>query len=192
MNIVRILMAATKVRGMQRDRTVRSFAKRGDAARVPNLWEVQSGGYVRFLQEEKPADQRNPNMGLESLLREIFPIESYDGTMHLEYVSYELDEPRYTPDECRELRLTYGLPFKLRLRLKRETHGDLPEEDIYLGEFPIMMGGGEFIVNGAERVIVSQLHRSPAWTSPLCPARATARCTRPASSPSAARGSSWR
>ncbi|MCC5822381.1 MAG: DNA-directed RNA polymerase subunit beta [Phycisphaerales bacterium] len=154
-------MAATKVRGMKRDRTVRSFAKRGDAARIPDLWEVQSGGYDRFLQPNLPAQERDPRFGLESLLREIFPIESYDGTMHLEYISYELDEPRYTPDECRELRLTYGLPFKLRLRLKRETHGDLPEEDIYLGEFPIMMGGGEFIVNGAERVIVSQLHRSP-------------------------------
>ncbi len=154
-------MAATKVRGMQRERTVRSFAKRGDGAGIPDLWAVQSGGYDRFLQIDKDADSREPNIGLESLLREIFPIESYDGTMHLEYVSYDLDEPRYTPDECRELRLTYGLPFKLRLRLKRETHGDLPEEDIYLGEFPVMMGGGEFIVNGAERVIVSQLHRSP-------------------------------
>jgi DNA-directed RNA polymerase subunit beta len=159
--IVRILMAGTKVRGMHRDRTIRSFAKRGDASRIPDLWEIQSGGYDRFLQIEKTAETRDGRFGLESLLREIFPIESYDGTMHLEYVSYDLDEPRYTPDECRELRLTYGLPFKLRLRLKRETHGDLPEEDIYLGEFPILMGGGEFIVNGAERVIVSQLHRSP-------------------------------
>ncbi|RMH29296.1 MAG: DNA-directed RNA polymerase subunit beta [Planctomycetota bacterium] len=154
-------MAATKVRGMQRERTIRSFAKRGDGAGIPNLWAVQSGGYDRFLQINKDPDSRDPNLGLESLLREIFPIESYDGTMQLEYVSYDLDEPRYTPDECRELRLTYGMPFKLRLRLKRETHGDLPEEDIYLGEFPVMMGGGEFIVNGAERVIVSQLHRSP-------------------------------
>jgi DNA-directed RNA polymerase subunit beta len=80
--------------------------------------------------------------------------------MHLEYL-VRARRAAVHPDECRELRLTYGLPFKLRLRLKRETHGDLPEEDIYLGEFPIMMGGGEFIVNGAERVIVSQLHRSP-------------------------------
>jgi DNA-directed RNA polymerase subunit beta len=95
------------------------------------------------------------------MLREVFPIESYDGTMFLDYISYELEEPRYTADECRELRLTYGLPFKIRVRLRRETHPDLPEEDIYLGEFPVLMGGGEFIVNGAERVIVSQLHRSP-------------------------------
>lgn len=154
-------MAATKVRRMQRERTVRSFAKRGDGAGIPNMWDVQSGGYDRFLQIGVDPDSRDKNIGLESLLHEIFPIESYDGTMQLEYISYDLDQPRYTSDECRELRLTYGLPFKLRLRLKRETHGDLPEEDIYLGEFPVMMGGGEFIVNGAERVIVSQLHRSP-------------------------------
>ncbi len=144
-----------------RERTVRSFVKRGDVMDIPNLTILQQAGYDRFLQVEQKADSRNTEFGLESLLREIFPIESYDGTMHLEYISYELDPPRYTPDECRELRLTYGMPFRLRLRLGREHHPDLPEEDIYLGEFPIMMGGGEFIVNGAERVIVSQLHRSP-------------------------------
>ncbi|MEO0630747.1 MAG: DNA-directed RNA polymerase subunit beta, partial [Planctomycetota bacterium] len=113
------------------------------------------------MQLGKAEDGRNKQFGLESLLHEIFPIESYDGTMRLEYVSYGLDEPRYTSDECRELRLTYGLPFRLRVRLIRDGVDDIPEEEIYLGEFPIMMGGGEFIVNGAERVIVSQLHRSP-------------------------------
>ncbi|MGJ8636505.1 MAG: DNA-directed RNA polymerase subunit beta [Phycisphaerales bacterium] len=154
-------MAATKVRQMERERLVRSFAKRGDATEVPDLWQVQRDAYSRFLQVESNPEERVTKYGLESLLREVFPIESYDETMKLEYVSYSLDEPRYTPDECRQLRLTYGHPFKLCLRLKRETHGDLPEEDIYLGEFPIMLGGGEMIVNGAERVIVSQLHRSP-------------------------------
>jgi DNA-directed RNA polymerase subunit beta len=154
-------MAATKVRDMERTRSVRSFAKRGDATKIPDLWQVQEAAYERFLQFETNPDERNTEIGLESLLREIFPIESYDETMSLEYVSYSLEQPRYTSDECRELRLTYGFPFRLRLRLKRETHGDLPEEDIYLGEFPVMMGGGEYIVNGAERVIVSQLHRSP-------------------------------
>jgi len=128
---------------------------------VPDLTEVQSIAYERFLQLDKPCEARDPAYGLEALLHEVFPIESYDGTMRLEYISYSLDEPRYTADECRELRLTYGRPFRIRLRLQRETHPDLPEEDIYLGEFPIMIGGGEFIVNGAERVIVSQLHRSP-------------------------------
>ncbi|HZW09397.1 MAG TPA: hypothetical protein VFF69_05785, partial [Phycisphaerales bacterium] len=144
-----------------RERRIRNFSKRGDAIDVPDLTQLQRDGYERFLQLSKPLDERDPLAGLESLLREVFPIESYDGTMRLEYISYQLDEPRYTPDECRELRLTYGMPFRIAIRLIRENHPGLPEEDIYLGEFPIMMGGGEFIVNGAERVIVSQLHRSP-------------------------------
>ncbi len=140
---------------------VRDFSKRGDGIQIPDLTRTQAEAYERFLQQGKTSDTRNTAMGLESLLREVFPIESYDGTMKLEYLHYALEAPRYTPDECRELRLTYGLPFKLGVRLHREGRPDMPEEEIYLGEFPIMMGGGEFIVNGAERVIVSQLHRSP-------------------------------
>jgi len=140
---------------------VRDFAKRGDAIAVPTLTQVQRDAYQRFLQFEKSQEERNPRMGLEGLLREVFPIESYDGTMRLEYIHYKLDEPRYTPDECRELRLTYGLPFRVGVRFVREGVAEVTEEEIYLGEIPIMMGGGEFIVNGAERVIVSQLHRSP-------------------------------
>jgi DNA-directed RNA polymerase subunit beta len=140
---------------------IRSFTKRGDAVQVPDLTEVQTDAYERFLQLGVSPDERNPLIGLESLLREIFPIKSYDETMTLEYITYSLEEPRYTADECRELRLTYGRPFKISVMLKREGRPDMTEEDIYLGEFPIMQGGGEFIVNGAERVIVSQLHRSP-------------------------------
>ncbi len=140
---------------------VRDFAKRGDAIPVPNLTEVQSDAYERFLQLDKGPHDRDTQMGLEALMREVFPIESYDGTMRLDYEYYVLEEPRYTPDECRELRLTYGMPFKVSVKLVREGHPEIASEEIYLGEFPIMMGGGEFIVNGAERVIVSQLHRSP-------------------------------
>lgn len=140
---------------------VRNYKKRGDALPVPDLTKVQTAAYERFLQLAKPEDGRDQLFGLESLLHEIFPIESYDGTMRLEYVSYGLDDPRYTSDECRELRLTYGMPFRIRVKLVRDGVDEIPEEDIYLGDFPIMMGGGEFIVNGAERVIVSQLHRSP-------------------------------
>jgi len=153
-------MAATTA-GVPSTPLIRNFAKVGDGIAVPDLTEVQSKAYERFLQLAKGPDERDLHLGLESLLREVFPIESYDGTMQLEYVHYVLEEPRYTPDECRELRLTYGRPFRVRVRFKREGKPDMPEEDIYLGEFPIMMGGGEFIVNGAERVIVSQLHRSP-------------------------------
>jgi DNA-directed RNA polymerase subunit beta len=98
------------------------------------------------------------DQGLEGVLREIFPVESYDKTLRLEYLRYELGKPRYTPDECRQLRLTYGRPFKVWLRLTKEQP---IEEEVYLGDIPIMLGGGEFIINGAERVVVSQLHRSP-------------------------------
>ncbi|HZN58547.1 MAG TPA: DNA-directed RNA polymerase subunit beta, partial [Planctomycetota bacterium] len=98
------------------------------------------------------------NVGLEAILREIFPIKSYDSKITLTYLGYELGRPRYSPEECRQLRLTYGMPFKIRVRLEKE---EPIEEEVYLGELPIMVGGGEFIINGAERVIVSQLHRSP-------------------------------
>jgi len=140
---------------------VRDFSKRGDAIAVPTLTRVQEEAYNRFVQLDKPFDKRNPDLGIESLLREIYPIESYDGSMKLDYLYYKLDEPRYTPDECRELRLTYGMPFRIGVRFVRQGVAEVAEEEIYLGEIPIMMGGGEFIVNGAERVIVSQLHRSP-------------------------------
>jgi DNA-directed RNA polymerase subunit beta len=146
---------------MHFSRPVRNFAKRGDAVEIPDLTKVQADAYERFLQLGKGPDDRNIQIGLEALMREVFPIDSYDGTMKLEYVNYTLEEPRYTSDECRELRLTYGRPFRVGLRLKRESRQEVFEEQIYLGEFPIMLGGGEFIVNGAERVIVSQLHRSP-------------------------------
>jgi DNA-directed RNA polymerase subunit beta len=141
-------------------RAVRDFSKIGDAVAIPNLIEIQLKSYSRFLQES--VDPRNRNeSGLEALFREIFPIDSYDGTMKLEYLYYELDKPRYTIEECRDLRLTYGYSLKLCCRLKRKDREDLAEQLVYLGEMPIMIGGGEFIVNGAERVIVNQLHRSP-------------------------------
>jgi DNA-directed RNA polymerase subunit beta len=140
---------------------VRDYSKRGDAIEVPDLTRIQAEGYERFLQTQKNTEDRDLSIGLESLLREVFPIKSYDEQMTLEYLRYSLEQPRYTPDECRELRLTFGAPFKVGLRLRRENTQEVLEEEIYLGEFPIMLGGGEFIVNGAERVIVSQLHRSP-------------------------------
>lgn len=138
----------------------RDFSKVGDAAPVPNLIDIQLASYERFLQQTCELPQRKVE-GLEALLREIFPIVSYDGQMTLEYLLYELGEPRYDPQECRDLRLTYGMPFRIRCRLSRKDSKDVLEESIYVGEIPIMIGGGEFIINGAERVIVSQLHRSP-------------------------------
>ncbi|MCH7720465.1 MAG: DNA-directed RNA polymerase subunit beta, partial [Planctomycetes bacterium] len=145
---------------MSTRRTVRNFGKVGDGAPIPDLICIQTVSYARFLQADAAPNERKP-AGLEGLLREVFPIESYDGNMSLSYISYELGKPRYTPDECRQLRLTYGTPFRIRLRLMRRDHDEIQEDLIYVGELPIMIGGGEFIINGAERVIVSQLHRSP-------------------------------
>ena len=139
---------------------VRNFSKVGDAAPIPNLIDIQLAGYNRFLQAD-PDESGRKAEGIEGLLREIFPIISYDQQMTLEYLSYELGEARYAPQECRDLRLTYGMPFRIRCRLSRKDKKDVLEESIYVGEVPIMIGGGEFIINGAERVIVSQLHRSP-------------------------------
>ena len=141
------------------DRIV-DFSKVGDAIEPPDLVAIQTASYERFLQADTEP-QRRKNVGLEALLREVFPIVRYDGKAQLEYLYYELGEPRYTPEECRQLRLTYGRPFRVRVRLVQKDRKDVVEESIYLGDIPIMLGGGEFIVNGAERVIVSQLHRSP-------------------------------
>ncbi len=142
-------------------KTVRNYAKRGDVINVPDLQQVQRRAYERFLQKDSTPETRDQELGIESLLREVFPIESYDGTMRIEYVSYSFGEPQHSEAECRELRLTFGYPLRVKLRFHREGSSEVTEEDIYLGDIPIMLGGGEFIVNGAERVIVSQLHRSP-------------------------------
>src|SRR3954470_4126027 len=143
-----------------RTHEVRDFSKRGEALPIPNLIDVQIESYQKFLQKEVDPNKRK-NGGIETLLREVFPIESYDGNLKLEYVSYDLSEPRYTTDECRALRLTYGMPFRILVKLNRKDKDEVMEDSIYLGEVPIMIGGGEFIINGAERVIVNQLHRSP-------------------------------
>jgi DNA-directed RNA polymerase subunit beta len=136
---------------------LRNFKKVGDAVNVPNLVAIQTDSYKKFLQLGDPPEKRK-DTGLEAIFRETFPILSYDGSLQLEYVRYDLGRPRYTPDECRQLGLTYGRPLTITVRF---VGPETVEEDVYLGDIPIMMGGGEFIINGAERVIVSQLHRSP-------------------------------
>ncbi len=136
---------------------VRHFGSQRRPYPTPDLTEIQTRSYAAFLQHDVPPAERK-DQGLEGVLREIFPIESYDKSLRLEYIRYELGKPRYDPDECRQLRLTYGRPLKVVLRLTKEQP---VEEEVYLGDLPIMLGGGEFIINGAERVVVSQLHRSP-------------------------------
>ncbi|MCP5003621.1 MAG: DNA-directed RNA polymerase subunit beta [Planctomycetes bacterium] len=135
----------------------RNFGKIEESFGFPNLVEIQTDSYSSFLQENIPSDKRK-DQGLEAILRESFPIKNYDETLSLEYVKYELGKPRYSADECRQLKLIYGKPLRVWLRLDRESP---IEEEVYLGEIPVMVGGGEFVINGTERVIVNQLHRSP-------------------------------
>ena len=139
---------------------VRNFGKMLEKVEIPDLVVVQRKGYGEFLQMDV-APTKRANRGLEELFRETFPIESYDKGIILEYRYYELEQPRYNINECRQLRLTYGYPLKITCRLRNKDGQDIAEQAIYLGEIPVMIGGGEFIINGAERVIVSQLHRSP-------------------------------
>ncbi len=148
---------ATSAERRLRPKEIRRFGSLREHHAIPDLTVIQTRSYDNFLQYEVPANKRKDE-GIESVLREIFPIESYDKNLRLEYVRYELGKPRYEPHECRQLRLTYGRPFRVWLRLTRE---EPIEEEVYLGDMPIMLGGGEFIINGAERVVVSQLHRSP-------------------------------
>jgi DNA-directed RNA polymerase subunit beta len=136
---------------------IRHFGEFRSPLAVPNLTDIQTASYAEFLQETVPFNQRADD-GLQAILRETFPIYSFDKTVSLEYLGYELGRPRYSADECRILGVTYGMPFKILVRLEKP---EPVEEWVYLGEIPIMVGGGEFIINGSERVIVSQLHRSP-------------------------------
>jgi len=137
----------------------RVVARYPEVLAVGDLVNIQKESYERFLQPDvKPTERKNE--GLEALFRETFPIESYDKSVRLEYLYYTLGKPLHTEDECRKLSLTYGRPLRARLRLVIKGK-EVKEEDVYICDIPIMVGGGEFIINGAERVIVSQLHRSP-------------------------------
>src|SRR5712691_4453562 len=149
-------MAISEQRRLQ-PQSVRNFGHDEYQYEIPDLTKIQTESYVRFLQADVETDRRQA-IGLEGIFKEVFPIASFDSQFELEYLRYELGKPRYSPDECRQLRLTYGRPLRVYFRLKKEQP---IEEEVYLCDLPIMLGGGEFIINGAERVVVSQLHRSP-------------------------------
>ena len=142
-------------------REIRQFGSGREQHPIPNLTMIQTDSYAAFLQEDVPSKSAR-TMASSRCIREIFPVESYDKSIKLEYLRYELGKPRYTPEECRQLRLTYGKPFRVWLRLNEEQP---IEEEVYLGDIPVMLGGGEFIINGAERVVVSQCTAAPASTS---------------------------
>lgn len=136
---------------------VRNYGKIEDTIKITDLVHMQVKAYEDFMQADVSAEKRK-NQGIEAILREAFPIKSYDSTMSLDYIKYEFGKPRYTPDECRKFKLIYGRPLRVLLRLNK---AEPVEEEVYMGEIPFMVGGSEFIINGTERVIVTQLHRSP-------------------------------
>ncbi|MDR2674734.1 MAG: DNA-directed RNA polymerase subunit beta [Opitutaceae bacterium] len=138
------------------DRT--NFGKLKEVISPPNLIEIQITSYLDFLQRGVPDRQRKPQ-GLEAVFREVFPIESYDGRLTLEYVSYNLGDPKNSEVECIREGVTYSVPLYVKLRLREEDF--IKDEEIYMGEIPMVTERGSFIINGAERVVVSQLHRSP-------------------------------
>ncbi len=135
-----------------------SFQDKEEIIDLPNLIEVQIKSYNSFLQANKYPQEREP-VGLQEVFSEIFPIKSYDEKTILEFLSYSLGVPKYTPEECIRRGITYSVTLKVKFRLTDET--GIKEEEVYMGTIPIMTDKGTFIINGAERVVVSQLHRSP-------------------------------
>src|SRR5271170_2409179 len=135
-----------------------SFKGKKDIIDLPNLIEIQVKSYNQFLQADRFPDERE-NVGLEEVFSEIFPIKSYDEKTVLEFISYNLGVPKYSPEECIRRGISYNVTLKVKFRLTDET--GIKEEEVYMGTIPVMTDKGTFIINGAERVIVSQLHRSP-------------------------------
>ncbi len=135
-----------------------------EARELPDLIDIQVSSYERFLQHNKVLKGISPDLqGLEEVFRATFPIESPNGDMLLEYEHYQLDESamKYTEFECKQKGLTYAVPLKARINLIFQKTGEIRQKDIYLGDIPLMTDRGTFIINGAERVVVSQIHRSP-------------------------------
>src|SRR5277367_6481018 len=135
-----------------------SFREKEEIIDLPNLIEIQIKSYRQFLQADRLPHEREI-AGIHEVFSEIFPIKSYDEKTILEYVSYSLGVPKYTPEECIRRGITYNVILKVKFRLTDET--GIKEEEVYMGTIPIMTDKGTFIINGAERVVVSQLHRSP-------------------------------
>ncbi len=136
----------------------KNFGNLREVIPPPNLIEIQITSYLDFLQKGLPEKERKLQ-GLEAVFSEVFPIESYDARLTLEYVSYTLADPKYSEIECLRDGVTYSVPLYVKLRLREEDY--IKDEEIYMGEIPMVTERGSFIINGAERVVVSQLHRSP-------------------------------
>jgi DNA-directed RNA polymerase subunit beta len=146
-----------------------NFGRLPSAVPMPNLIEMQKASYDEFLQMDVPSNARTPS-GLEEVFRSVFPIKDFSDRGTLEYVKYEFEEPKYDVEECQQRGLTFAAPLKVTLRLlvwdiDEDTGArsirDIKEQDVYMGDLPLMTQNGTFVVNGTERVIVSQMHRSP-------------------------------
>ncbi len=136
----------------------RSFKKFRDDFKLPSLLDLQTVPYEQFLQRDVPADKR-ADQGLEEVFREVFPLESYDGQIRLEYINYSFGSEKYSTEECKRRGVTYSAALKVKLRLI--TPVDIKEQEVYFGDFPFMTSTGTFIINGDERVVVSQIQRPP-------------------------------
>ena len=153
----------------ERKRIRKTFGRIAEVAPMPNLIEVQKTSYDAFLQKGVAAPDRTA-FGLEEVFISVFPIKDFSERAQLEYVKYELEDPKYDTEECQQRGITYAAPLKVTLRLvvwdvDEDTGArsirDIKEQDVYMGDMPLMTANGTFIVNGTERVIVSQMHRSP-------------------------------
>jgi len=150
-------------------RVRKDFAKIQKIIDIPNLINIQKQSYEKFLQADLPPDKRE-DVGLQGVFKSVFPIRDFNETSSLEFVSYHLEKPKYDVDECHQRGMTFSAPIKVVVRLvvwdKDEETGaqsirDVKEQEVYFGEIPLMTQNGTFIINGTERVVVSQLHRSP-------------------------------
>src|SRR6188508_1814642 len=153
----------------EKKRIRKNFGKQGSILETPYLLAIQLDSYRTFLQADK-AEEKREDIGLHAAFKTVFPITSYSGNATLEYVSYRLGDPPFDVKECQLRGLTYAAPLRVKVRLivlDKEAPGakkpvkDIREQEVYMGELPLMTDNGTFIVNGTERVIVSQLHRSP-------------------------------
>jgi len=147
----------------------KSFGRIGDTVVMPNLIEVQKSSYEQFLMKDMPANER-PDTGMQAVFKSVFPIRDFAERSVLEFVSYEFEAPKFDTEECVQRDKTYAAPLKVKMRLivfdvDEETGArsvkDIKEQDVYMGDIPLMTDKGTFIINGTQRVIVSQMHRSP-------------------------------
>ena len=167
-------------------RVRKDYSKIPGILEIPNLIEIQKQTFERFLQTNIDPEKRE-NVGLQAVFNSVFPIKDFNDSASLEFVAYTLEEPKYDVQECLHRGMTYAAPFKVTIRLVAwddsggsQAIRDVKEQEVYFGEIPVMTEHGTFIINGTERVVVSQLHRSPGMCS------TTPRC-RPRSAPPARR-----